>query len=107
MGDFIVSLCECKHLNSAHDDDGCSNPRGRGVCQCDGFTVADEQPHLDTLDVIRSAIAAWGYSPTVREMAATLGLSSSASMKARLDVLERAGLITRVGPHAIRLEEGR
>ena len=47
------------------------------------------------LDVIRSAIAAQGYPPTVREIGAAVGLSSPASVQSHLAVLEERGYIRR------------
>ena len=75
------------------------------MCQCDAFDYADHQPHTETLDLLQSSIRLWGFAPTVREMAATLGVSATATVNSRLAVLENAGLIERVGPRAIRLME--
>lgn len=75
------------------------------MCKCQAFWKADHQPHTETLDLLQSSIRLWGFAPTVREMAATLGVSSTATMNSRLAVLEDAGLIERVGPRAIRLME--
>ena len=61
------------------------------------------QIHKDTLTVLSDHIAAHGYAPTVRELGQLLGLSSPDTVQKRLDVLERAGLIERVGPRAIRI----
>ena len=61
--------------------------------------------HLETLAVLRKHIFANGYAPSIRELGTLLGLSSSDSVKTRLDVLEKAGLIERVGPRAIRIIE--
>ncbi len=99
-----VARCTCRHLYSIHDG-ACQGRRARGKCQCEAFGKANHQPHTETLDVIRASIRMWGFSPTVREMAATLGVSSTATMNSRLAVLEDAGLIVRVGPRAIRLME--
>ena len=59
------------------------------------------QIHRDTLIVLSDHIDAHGYAPTVRELAGLLGLSSPDTVQKRLDVLEKAGLIRRVGPRAI------
>ncbi len=99
-----VARCTCRHLYSIHDG-ACQGRRARGMCKCERFWGADRQPHLETLDLLRSSIRLWGFAPTVREMATTLGVSSTATMRNRLAVLENAGLIERVGPRAIRLTE--
>ena len=99
-----VARCTCRHLYSIHDG-ACQGRRARGMCKCESFWKADHQPHTETLDVIRASIQMWGFSPTVREMAKTLGVASTATMNQRLAVLEDAGLIERVGPRAIRLME--
>ena len=59
------------------------------------------QIHRDTLTVLSDHIDAHGYAPTVRELAQLLGLSSPDTVQKRLDVLEKAGMIRRVGPRAI------
>lgn len=100
-----VARCTCRHLYSNHDG-ACQGRRARGMCKCQAFQKANHQPHTETLDVIRASIRMWGFSPTVREMTETLGVSSTATMNSRLDVLEKAGLIERVGPRAIKLMEG-
>ena len=61
------------------------------------------QIHRDTLTVLSDHIADYGYAPTVRELGVLLGLSSPDTVQKRLDVLEKAGLIERVGPRAIRI----
>ena len=61
--------------------------------------------HRETLAVLRDHITAKGYAPSIRELGVLLGLSSSDSVQKRLDVLEKAGLIERVGPRAIRIIE--
>ncbi len=99
-----VARCTCRHLYSIHDG-ACQGRRARGKCQCEAFWEADHQPHTDTLDVIRASIRMWGFSPTIRELAVTLEVSSTATVNSRLAVLETAGLIERVGPRAIRLME--
>ncbi len=99
-----VSRCTCRHLYSIHDGP-CQGRRARGMCQCKAFGKADHQPHTETLDLLQSSIRLWGFAPTVREMAESLGVSSTATMNSRLAVLEGAGLIERVGPRAIRLIE--
>lgn len=99
-----VARCTCRHLYSVHDGP-CQGRRARGMCQCQSFEKADHQPHTETLDLLQSSIRLWGFAPTVREMVATLGVSSTATVRSRLAVLEDAGLIERVGPRAIRLME--
>ena len=61
------------------------------------------QIHKETLTVLSDHIDAHGYAPTVRELGKLLGLSSPDTVQKRLDVLEGAGLIERVGPRAIRI----
>ena len=100
-----VARCTCRHLYSIHDG-ACQGRWARGMCQCQAFQKADHQPHTETLDLLQSSIRLRGFAPTVREMAETLGVSSTATMNSRLAVLEDAGLIERVGPRAIRLMEG-
>lgn len=99
-----VARCTCRHLYSVHDG-ACQGRRARGMCQCQSFQKADHQPHTETLDLLQSSIRMWGFSPTIREMAVTLGGLSTATVNSRLAVLENAGLIERVGPRAIRLME--
>jgi hypothetical protein len=100
-----VARCTCRHLYRAHEDGLCEGLRARGRCRCVVFRLDDFQPHTETLEVLTAAIRLWGFAPTVREMAQTLGVSSTATMNSRLGVLEDAGLIERVGPRAIRLME--
>ncbi len=100
-----VARCTCRHLYNVHDGP-CHGPRARGICKCSAFEPDLFQPHTDTLKVLQSSIRLWGFAPTVREMAETLGLSSTATVNSRLGVLADAGLIERVGPRAIRLMEG-
>jgi repressor LexA len=47
------------------------------------------------LDVIRQHAAEHGYPPTVREIGARLGLTSSSTVHAHLAALERAGVLQR------------
>ena len=98
-----VARCICRHLYSVHDGP-CQGRRARGMCQCSVFEYDHAfQPHVDTLTILVRDIRTNGFAPTVREMAETLGVSSTATMNSRLAVLEDAGLIERVGPRAIRL----
>lgn len=50
---------------------------------------------VETLRFLRDFRAVQGYSPTVRETASALGLSSVATVAEHLDSLEAGGLITR------------
>jgi repressor LexA len=61
--------------------------------------------HRETLAVLLDHINQNGYAPSIRELGVLLGLSSSDSVQKRLDVLEKAGMIERVGPRAIRIIE--
>ncbi len=56
------------------------------------------------LEVIRSFTADHGYPPSVREIGARVGLSSSSTIHAHLKALERRGLISRdpTKPRALR-----
>ncbi len=100
-----VARCVCHHLYNAHNGP-CQGARARGRCKCSAFEYDHEfQPHVDTLTILTREIKANGFAPSVRQLAAMLGVKSSATMNTRLDVLESAGLIVRVGPHAIRLME--
>lgn len=47
------------------------------------------------LDFIQSYTAENGYSPTVREIAAVIGLSSPSSVKYQLDALEKKGYLAK------------
>ena len=47
------------------------------------------------LKVIRSSIEENGYAPSLREIGEAVGLSSPASVKYQLDLLEEKGLINR------------
>jgi repressor LexA len=49
------------------------------------------------LDVLRESVRVRGYPPTVREICALVGLSSTSSVAHHLDVLERRGLVRRDG----------
>ena len=61
----------------------------------------------EALDAIQASTAANGYPPTLRELGATLGLSASSSVHARLAALERKGFIAREpsSPRATRLTQ--
>ena len=50
---------------------------------------------VEILDFIKSAVDSQGYAPTMREIGAAVGLTSSASVKYQLDILEEKGLIRR------------
>ena len=63
------------------------------------------QIHQETLTILRDYINQNGFAPSIRELAAMLGYSSSDTGQRRLDALEEAGLIERVGPRAIRIIE--
>jgi repressor LexA len=60
-----------------------------------------------TYNAIKGFIDAMGYPPTVRQLGAVLGLSSTDSVRERLLALEREGRIERVpgSPRAIILKE--
>lgn len=47
------------------------------------------------LEVIRTSVDQRGYPPSVREIAASVGLSSPSSVHSQLSVLERAGYLRR------------
>ncbi len=57
------------------------------------------------LDVVRSSVEARGFPPSMREIAAAVGLSSVSTVKHHLDALEEAGFIMRDArrPRAIEL----
>lgn len=59
------------------------------------------------LDVIRKAVEARGFPPSMREIAAEVGLSSVSTVKHHLDTLEEAGLMVRDPrrPRAIELRK--
>ncbi len=100
-----VARCTCRHLYNAHNGP-CQGARARGRCKCSAFEYDHKfQPHVDTLTILTRDIKANGFAPSVRELAVMLGVSSSSTMNRRLNVLESAGVITRVGPRAIYLEE--
>lgn len=50
---------------------------------------------VQVLEYLRDFRARWGYSPTMREIAAGLGLSSVATVAEHMDSLESRGLIRR------------
>lgn len=58
----------------------------------------------EILEVIRGAIKAQGYPPTVREIGAAVGLASPASVQNHLAALEEKGLIRRGGSKRRALE---
>ncbi len=105
MSEFSpVARCTCRHIYSAHNG-RCHNPHALGQCRCPSFSPHADQIYIDTLALLSSHIHAFGYAPTVRELLSDAGVSSTATMNARLEILETAGLIERVGPRAIRLIE--
>lgn len=57
------------------------------------------------LEAIRCHIGENGYSPSVRELGAALGIKSPSAMKYRLDRLREKGLVTfdRYKPRTIRV----
>lgn len=61
----------------------------------------------ETYNAIKGFIDAMGYPPTVRQLGAVLGLSSTDSVRERLLTLEREGRIERVpgSPRAIILKD--
>jgi repressor LexA len=69
--------------------------------------LTDRQKEI--LAVIREAVRRQGYPPTVREIAAEVGLASPASVQNHLAALEQKGLIRRGGSkrRALELVEGR
>ena len=105
MSEFSpVARCTCLHAYSVHNG-ACQRRTGRGQCQCSVFEMHADQIHLNTLVLLSAHIQSRGYAPSVRELGDVLGLSSSSTVNARLDVLVGAGLIERIGPRAIRLIE--
>ena len=46
-------------------------------------------------EAVREAVSAHGYPPSMREIGATVGLTSPSSVKHQLDKLERLGLVRR------------
>ena len=50
---------------------------------------------VEILDYLKSSVESQGYAPTMREIGAAVGLTSSASVKYQLDILEDKGLIRR------------
>ena len=46
-------------------------------------------------EAVREAVTAHGYPPSMREIGATVGLTSLSSVKHQLDKLERLGLVRR------------
>ena len=47
------------------------------------------------LDYLKASVESQGYAPTMREIGAAVGLTSSASVKYQLDILEEKGFIRR------------
>ena len=47
----------------------------------------------EILNVIETAMAEHGYAPTMREIGAAVGLTSTASVKYQLEILEQKGFI--------------
>jgi repressor LexA len=76
--------------------------------------TASVPPHLltdtqlETLIAVATFCSKHGYSPTVRELRAALGLSSTGSTQRRLETLQRLGLITwqPLSPRTIRITGG-
>ena len=62
-------------------------------------------PDEEILEAIRRHIGENGYSPSVRELGAALGIKSPSAMKYRLDRLREKGLVTfdRYKPRTIRV----
>jgi repressor LexA len=58
----------------------------------------------DILEVIRESVKRQGYPPTVREIAAAVGLASPASVQSHLSSLEEKGLIRKGGSKRRALE---
>ena len=50
---------------------------------------------IEILDYLKASVESQGYAPTMREIGAAVGLTSSASVKYQLDILEEKGLIRR------------
>ena len=50
---------------------------------------------IEILDYLKASVESQGYAPTKREIGAAVGLTSSASVKYQLDILEEKGLIRR------------
>jgi repressor LexA len=63
--------------------------------------ISRRQQHI--LDVIHASVRERGYPPTIREIAALVGLASPSTVAHHLDVLEERGLIRRDvrGPRAL------
>lgn len=68
---------------------------------------ADPARLSETYKAIEGFIGLFGYPPTLRQLGNILGLSSSSSVKDRLDSLEKAGMVERVpgSPRAIILKD--
>jgi repressor LexA len=67
--------------------------------------MAPTQKQTQVLEAIKFLIKKTGESPTVREVGALVGLSSSATVHKHLDALEREGLIYRTEKGRIRLHD--
>lgn len=55
------------------------------------------------LECIKTFQEKMGYTPSIREIGAYLGLSSSATIKFHLDNLEKHGYIKRINPRYIKI----
>lgn len=69
------------------------SPAETGAVKMQELTLTRRQ--LETLEFVRDFRRGAGYSPTIRETAAGLGLSSVATVAGHLDSLEGMGLIRR------------
>ena len=72
------------------------------VDTADGLTVRQRK----VLDVIRDAVAARGYPPSVREIGEAVGLTSPSSVAHQLRTLEQKGFLRR-DPNRPRRDRGR
>ncbi len=68
----------------------------------DGYGLTPRQRRI--LEVIKHAVEARGYPPSIREMAESVGLASSSSVAHQLKVLEQKGFLRR-DPHRPRALE--
>jgi repressor LexA len=68
----------------------------------DGYGLTPRQRRI--LEVIKHAVDARGYPPSIREMAESVGLASSSSVAHQLKVLEQKGFLRR-DPHRPRALE--
>ena len=78
-----------------------SNRQGNG----DAEELSERQSLI--LETIRSAVATYGYPPSMREIGEAVGLTSPSSVKHQLGVLERKGYVRRDPnrPRAIEIME--